>query len=88
MKDFRYNKDGSHWSIWSGKNYFKIGDDWEFVDFYPFPTLKFSYHEETYETEEYDFNIEFIWLFWKIYITKYWGKAYKEQMEQMKMLKG
>ena len=76
MKNFGYKKNGSHWSIWSRKTWFKIGDDIAFLDFYPFPTLKFSYSEETFETDEYDFNIEFIWLLWEIRITKYWGEAY------------
>lgn len=76
MKNFSYRKNGSHWSIWSRKTWFKLGGDMVYLDFYPFPTLRFSYHEDTFETDEYDFNIEFIWLFWGIYITKYWGKAY------------
>lgn len=76
MKNFGYKKDGSHWSIWNGKTYVKIGGDLEIVDFYPFPTLKLSYHEDTYETNEYDFDIRFVWLLWEIHITRYWGKAY------------
>ena len=77
MKNFGYKKDGSHWSIWSNNNYRTIGDTFKLIEFYPFPTLKFSYNEDTFETDEYDFNIEFVWLFWEMHITKYWGKAYK-----------
>lgn len=76
MKDFWHKKDGSHWSIWNSKTYHKIGGDFILLDFYPFPTLKFSYSGDTYETDEHDFNIEFVWLLWEIRITKYWGKAY------------
>lgn len=77
MKNFKSKKDGSYWSIWSSETWTKIGGDFVLLDFYPFPTLKFSYHEDTFETDEYDFNIELVWLLWVIHITKYWGKAYQ-----------
>lgn len=76
MKNFAYKKDGSHWSIWDTSNCHTIGDTFKIIDFYPFPTIKLNYNEDTFETDEHEFNIEFAWLFWEIRITKYWGKAF------------
>ena len=77
MKNFGYKKDGSHWSIWNSKTYHILGSDLMFFDFYPFPTFRLSYQEDTFETDEHQFDIEFIWFCWEIRITKYWGKAYE-----------
>lgn len=79
MKNFGFKNNGSHWSIWWNKNWFKIGKDIEYLDFYILPTIKVSYHEDTFETDEYDFSIDFVWLLWKLCITKYWGKAYERK---------
>ena len=81
MKNFGYKKDGSHWSIWNKNTYVKICGDFTVLDFYPLPTLKFFYSEDTFETDDHEFSIELVWLCWVICITRYWGKAYRKRVE-------
>lgn len=77
MKNFGYKKDGSFWSIWTHKNSVKIGSDTIIAEFFPFPTIKFSYSEDTFETDEYDFSIDLAWFYWELKLTRYWGEAYR-----------
>lgn len=84
LKEFYRNKNGTHWRISDRKMYgMPIKNQIKNVEFYPFPTLRFKYLECKF-TRTNNFNVEFIWLFWEIHITRYWGEAYKEQMELLK----
>lgn len=78
MKNFKPNKDGSYWSIWNRNVYHIMSGVIDLRQFYPFPTLRFSYDGDDCD-EEYSFDIEFIWLFWEILITKYWWRNYSKR---------
>lgn len=76
LKNFGYRTDGSYWSIWNLKTYCKICDDF-IGDFYPFPTLKLSLSEDTFETDDHEFGICITWGFWELRLSYYWGKDYE-----------
>lgn len=64
---------GSHWSIYSTKTYFKNGDD--FIGFfYLFPTLKISRSDNTYKMDSHEFGIGIAWGFWEFYLSHYRGE--------------
>ena len=84
MKNFRPNKNGAYWSIWNHNTWWKWRrEDYEFIEFYPFPTLRLRYNGDTLDTGDHSFDIEFIWLFWEVLITRYWGKAYEDNLKRM-----
>lgn len=81
---YRNHKNGTHWQIYSRKTCNKpIKNKIKHIEFHPFPTLKLNYLENNISRTN-NFDIEFIWLRWEIRITRYWGEAYKEQMESLK----
>lgn len=81
LKEFYRNKNGVHWQIYDRKMYSDpVKNKIKRIEFYPFPTLKFNYNENKINRTN-SFDIELIWFLWEIRITRYWGEAYKEQME-------
>lgn len=85
MKNFRPNKKGAYWSIHTHTTYWKWREnDFEYITFYPFPTFRLNYNGDVIDEKDYSFDIEFIWLFWEIIITRYWGEAYEKQVRGSK----
>ena len=76
LKNFGYRANGSHWSIWNLKTYLKNDNDF-IGDFYPLPTLRLSRSEDTYETDDHEFDICIAWGFWELRLSYYWGKDYE-----------
>ena len=78
---YRNNENGTHWQIYSRNLYgMPARNKIRRKEFYLFPTLKFDYTaNDIFRTNTFD--IKLIWLFWEIRIAKYWGEAYKEEME-------
>lgn len=68
---------GIQWSVYTFmslkfKNHYASG-----TEFYLFPTVNYQRFEEFEFENEHSFAINFVWLFWKLSINRYWGDVFK-----------